>query len=464
MQFNCRKCNAPIKLDASLLKLSPAQLTLLINKTHDHAHDESNLEILNLLDPKDYVPDDRLQRYEEAAATAKPLHQWNLIQSDDELESESENAGEDSSSVNSNSYVVLTDDESGEVDKEEGRHTISARVKALERIFEVLSQNQDIPHPLSQDCANLLLDSLKLKFDQRQHEKELYLNFLKKLKEREGTGIIEDTDVEERLEMQMKELALLNLEQESKLTELKNLEQQRKALELELSMYRAELDSLHKNELASLLQLKNQLLLDLDNQVNKLEQLKASYKLNLNHLDKLRQLNVYSEIFSISFDSEYSTINGFRLGYKVVWPEINAALGQIVLLLVFLINRLKIQLENYQLVPMGSQSKIIKFSTQGSTRTKSVLNLYTSNEFLLGKLFNFNKLDVVMIALLDIVLQIESQLCQIEEIELPYKISPKKDHIGGKSIRFTLNGEWTQSCMFLLTNLNWILTYTSGLT
>ena len=160
-----------------------------------------------------------------------------------------------------------------------------------------------------------------------------------------------------------------------------------------------------------------------------MEQSKAAYDVQLDHIDKLRNLNIYTRIFHISCDSQdkFATINGFRLGHKIIWPEINAALGQIVLLLVFLIKRLKLDLKNYKLVPMGSQSQIIKFSAKdavdGTTKSKTILNLYSSDEFSLGKLFNFNKLDVAMIALLDIVSLIEAKVLSIDqEIELPYKI------------------------------------------
>ena len=86
---------------------------------------------------------------------------------------------------------------------------------------------------------------------------------------------------------------------------------------------------------------------------------------------------------------------------------------------------------------MGSQSQIIKISKNNSSTHqphKTILNLYSTNDFSLGKLFNFNKLDVAMIALLDILSQIESKLLAIdEEMELPYTISSKRDSIGGRA-------------------------------
>ncbi|RCK58880.1 Autophagy-related protein 6 [Candida viswanathii] len=192
-----------------------------------------------------------------------------------------------------------------------------------------------------------------------------------------------------------------------------------------------------------------QLQLELNEKNKKLEQSKAAYDVQLDHIDKLRNLNIYNQIFNIS---------------AIVKTKINAALGQIVLLLVFLIKRLNLKLTSYKLVPLGSQSQIIKFNSHenddGSGKSKTVLNLYSSDEFSLGKLFNFNKLDVALIALLDIVSIIEHKLLTIDpEIVLPYKI--QKDTIGGKSIRVTSNSDWTSSCKFLLTNLNWILTFVS---
>ena len=167
-------------------------------------------------------------------------------------------------------------------------------------------------------------------------------------------------------------------------------------------------------------------------------------------------------MFDIKIDDKYGKINGFRIGYKIVLPEVNAALGQIVLLLTLITKRLDLRLKNYKLVPMGSQSHIVKFTdSEDGTRHKKILNLYSSDEFTLGRLFNFNKMDVAMIALLEVVALIEMQLKRIDsELELPYKIY--KDTIGGKSIRVTANSEWTQSCKNLLTCLNWVLTFISA--
>ncbi|EYB89427.1 hypothetical protein Y032_0232g3048 [Ancylostoma ceylanicum] len=62
-------------------------------------------------------------------------------------------------------------------------------------------------------------------------------------------------------------------------------------------------------------------------------------------------------------------INGFRLGRLpdrlVDWPEINAAWGQLVLLLDTLMQRANVKQENFKLVTMGSYSYIKRKRTTG---------------------------------------------------------------------------------------------------
>ena len=56
----------------------------------------------------------------------------------------------------------------------------------------------------------------------------------------------------------------------------------------------------------------------------------------------------------------FGTINGFRLGrlpgVHVEWAEINAAWGQVVLLLSSLAKKMGLKLKRYKLVPFGNYS------------------------------------------------------------------------------------------------------------
>ncbi|RLV96309.1 Autophagy-related protein 6 [Spathaspora sp. JA1] len=465
--LTCKKCDTPLILDDSLKKVNLTQLSRLVNKRQPRQEEP------NILNPQDYIPQDRLNLYEYVSSkkhNIEPIQYRNYLESEDEEEEEGEPEGEDErsgeasgmdSSSTDNSYLLVLEESEEEFDyankqseTEDREIRISNRIKTLNKVFEILSNNQDIDHPLSEDCANLLIENYKLKFDQNQREKDSYLSFLRKLKdkdnqlkiyEEEGDTVkfnpeLFKKDLDKKLKDSIEEFERLTILEQQSLEELKQLEATKSELEVDLKQYKQELQEIESVKLTEILQQKNKLQLELQDKENKLEQSKAAYHVHLDHIDKLRNLNIYTKIFNITSDknNKYGMINGFRIGYKVIRSEINAALGQIVLLLIFMIKRLNLKLVNYKLVPMGSQSQIVKFTEeeQGeetTTKSKTVLNLYSTDEFSLGKLFNFNKLDVAMISLLDVVSQIDARLISLDsEIELPYKISPRKDSIGVK--------------------------------
>lgn len=454
-KFYCSHCNSRLKIDPSMLKMNSAQTRLLLEKNKQIAVGDP-LEVS--IAEESIIPEERLKFYREVTLNNNvPLH---TSQSGDDAEK--------SDAVSS--FVMLPGEKDVEslIEEQSEEHyvTIAARLRNLQKIFLILSSNSQVDHPLCLDCSKLLLENFKQKFDQNQKEKEYYLSFLRKLKSKD-TSTIPEEELDSKIRQNHERIMTLSKVENEKLEKLQELEKNKMELERRLKELKREETELNNNELSKVMQTRNSLQLDLNQKLEKLEQSKSLYQLNLNHLDKLRKLNIYNHFFHITFDGNdnYGAINQCRIGYKVPWSEINAALGQIALLITFIIKRLGIRLKNYKINPMGSQSQIIKTSsgTQSSESHKTVLNLYSSNDFSLGQLFNFNKLDVSMIALLDILSQIESKLKSIDnEIELPYQIHPKHDLIGGKSIRVTSNAEWTLGCKFMLIDMNWILTYTSA--
>lgn len=459
--FYCSKCNSRLRLDDSLLKLNQAQLNLLSHTRSDGRREEQS----QVTDPSHFIQKNRIDLYNEIIKTnPEPLHKMSFV---------STSTDNSEASKDTNSFVMLSHDESTADKHSDGvthdvsnYRSISARINTLKKVFEILSTNLEVEHPLCLDCADLLLSNYKLKFDQTQLEKEYYMSFLRKLKQQDVSGSI--SDIDSKLKESLENFRKLQKEETEKLEVLKQLEKERDKLNHQLDLLNEEMDNLNNNDLNNFLKLRNHLDIDLSMKREMLNLFKSLYQIQLNRLDSVRNLNIYTKMFQISFETadEYGRINGFRLGYKVPWPEINSALGQVTLLLIFIIGRLDLKLKDYTLIPKGSNSQIIKFSanaTTSGTPHKSVLNLYSSNEFSLGKLFNYNKLDVTMIAVLDILSQIEACLSNIDsEIELPYRISEKHDNIGGKSIRLSSLNEWTTSCKFLLTDLNWLLTYASA--
>ncbi|WLF80124.1 Vacuolar protein sorting-associated protein atg6 [Lodderomyces elongisporus] len=520
-QHICGECDTPVTLSDTLRRLNESQLKLLINTTQNKEFQKADNERLNDLNPSDYLTKEKLDLYNQLPRNAKPMYIKSYFESEDEEDDEDDNdedqeeeeeddddddndddddgthgafrSTRSNSNTNSdtNSYLVVSENDDLEEangvqegnratsninnldleDEENYEIKISSRIKTLNKIFRILSNTQDIDHPLSENCANLLIENYKLKFDQSQKEKEQYLSFLKKLKLQDSklnlhdeqghvrTSFGDDESLDNNLKQTLEEYKLLTQKEQDGLQELKKLESTRTQLEQQISKSENELEDIKTSQLDKIMRLRNELQLNISDKQTKLDQLKASYQLHLNHIDELRNFNIYKLMFDINLDEKYGMINGLRIGYKIVWPEVNAALGQISLLVAFILRRLHLKLEAYKLVPMGSQSHIVKFTKhEDGSRSKKILNLYSSDEFTLGRLFNFNKMDVSLIALLEILSIISIKLRELDtDIELPYKI--KNDSIGGKSIRVTSNSEWTQSCKLLLTNLNWMLIF-----
>jgi beclin 1 len=79
-------------------------------------------------------------------------------------------------------------------------------------------------------------------------------------------------------------------------------------------------------------------------------------------LAKLRKTNVFNVIFYIWHHGHFGTINKLRLGRlpsaPVDWAEINAAWGQVTLLLVSLARYMNLKFDKYRLVPYGNHSYV----------------------------------------------------------------------------------------------------------
>lgn len=472
MAFYCQQCQAPITLDDTLKRLSNAQKDLILSKANRTTKPPP-------ISPSEHISTERLNVLNEALRDISDSPSPTEVQNYSNLIAEPASGSDNSAQ----SFVYVSDHEgnleaSGDEDlekedEEENNRSDHlpdfSRIKSLDQVFQILSTNQDVSHPMCKDCARLLVNSYKHKFDQSQKEKDAYLGFLKKLKDRDADNQAAEVQVDGKIVDSINELKQLRQLELTKIEELKSLEDTYDLLNQELEDLEKNLRELNEKDLNEALAFRNDLNMKLKRKTNSLEQAKALYQRHLNHVDGLRSLNIFTKLFNILFDDNdnWGRINGFRLGYKVPLPEINVALGQIVLLLVFLQKQLDVPISSYELVPLGSKSYIVKHSSKQPpegqrTKATSVLQLFSTNEFTLGKLFNFNKLDVSMIALLDIVSQFEGKMISLDdELAFPYKISPKHDSIGGKSIRVTSNDEWSDSCRYLLIDLNWLLTYAS---
>ncbi|ODQ80552.1 hypothetical protein BABINDRAFT_166166 [Babjeviella inositovora NRRL Y-12698] len=426
--FHCERCHLPIKIHESLYDLSAAQLDLLVaSKTKPDDH----------LAP--VVPADRLQILEEAS-NAPARSTKNYYDADVDR-----------------SFVMLPKQKHSET------HTnISARFNTLATVFEVLSATYEIDYPVCSDCVTLLVDTMKARFDSSAREKDTYILFLRKLKDQPGPKL-HSNDV-------LAEMAGLKEQEEALVAELAALEAQKMALELEMTAIEAEFVTLNAEEEAFLVA-RNKLDAEISDFHCERDRVTTQYRANLAQLDALRATNIYGDVFRISHEGPFGCINGLRLGSlaneRVLWNEINAALGQVVLLLATLVRAFDVTTPEYRLRPMGSQSKIEQIGQSERTpaaKKVTVLEAFSSGEYSIERLFTHGKLDAAMVALVDVVRAIWSKIQETDSsMDLPYKMVGEE--VGGVSIKLsarTVSEEWTMACKFLLTNVKWLVAYAAN--
>lgn len=541
LQFKCQNCHLPLIINDSLLNLSAAQQRLLTSDKSFAKNDNNNSpesDTKQLPDDSNNVEDEKLRLYNEAMSqaqdqsdtpvldtniilhnhshshssrspTAKDLAntedklldqlaelQLNLDELDDDklleiilkFETQDQDEAADSNSNTGNFLFNKHLDLNIHDEFENPNQIISNRINSLTKIFNILSFKYDIDYPICMECSETLLAQLKLQYETSMKEKNSYLQFLNKLNKQSSPDLT-------KLDTSLAELQKLNQKYSDSISEIKNLELEESQLKNDIASINKEIALINSKE-ADLLTKKNLYELELTelNELNNQTFNNLQQKLEIN--EKLKNSNVFNDVFNISYDGPFGTINGLRLGNlkncKISWLEINSALGHIVLLLSIIIKKLGLNIKGYKLVPMGSYSKIEKYEPIPTVTTTGLSNnennnssaetqqqqrqhqqfkkvtfeLYSSGQTTIERLFTNSTLDQAMIALLNIIKQIEDQLKHKYDnsIELPYVINLNNNKIGGLNIKLNrkiTDSEWTMACKFLITDVKYILAFSS---
>ncbi|KAK6749949.1 hypothetical protein RB195_002138 [Necator americanus] len=197
-------------------------------------------------------------------------------------------------------------------------------------------------------------------------------------------------------------------------------------------------------------------LLDIDEKIRKADAQLRYYAEQHRKLANTNALDLVFHIWVDPADGMIGEINGFRLGRLpdrlVDWPEINAAWGQLVLLLDTLMQRANFKQENFKLITMGSYSCIKR---KRSTGEEVKYPLFASGSW---KPFGNNNMDSGIMAYLQCFEDLRVALQkQNPRFEIPHRIS--KDCLVHGSMEYSakmlLNSEerWTKAMKLLLTNL-----------
>ncbi|EHB18358.1 Beclin-1 [Heterocephalus glaber] len=324
-------------------------------------------------------------------------------------------------------------------------------------LFDIMSGQTDVDHPLCEECTDTLLDQLDTQLNVTENECQNYKRCLEILEQM-------NEDDSEQLQRELRELAL---EEERLIQELEEVEKNRQVVAENLETVQAEAERLDQEEAQyqrEYSEFKRQQL-ELDDELKSVENQMRYAQMQL---DKLKKTNVFNATFHIWHSGQFGTINNFRLGrlpsVPVEWNEINAAWGQTVLLLHALANKMGLKFQRYRLVPYGNHSYLESLADKSKE-----LPLYCSGGL---RFFWDNKFDHAMVAFLDCVQQFKEEVEKGEtRFCLPYRMDVEKGKIedtggsgGSYSIKTQFNSEeqWTKALKFMLTNLKWGLAWVSS--
>jgi beclin 1 len=235
--------------------------------------------------------------------------------------------------------------------------------------------------PLCEECAPSVLAGLQRKLEDAHHTREMMQRAFAELEageEQSAEDMLSDAEHErERVAQQQEEetlraaIASAQEERAALRDELERLREQRKELKVAED---AKYDALNDAEL--------QRRFDAD-QALRASQLADHCE---RQLERLQAVDVLSDVFAI--DEGAGTINGLRLGRSaaVEWSEANAALGQVVLLLVSLGRLHALPFRAHVLAPAGSFSRVYKLD--GTS-----YELYGTGAPSLGRLFGASRFE-----------------------------------------------------------------------
>ncbi|XP_023177920.2 beclin-1-like protein [Drosophila hydei] len=409
VSFACQRCLQPIVLDEHLEKISV------------HAMAELSLPIyggnVNTIEPQDansfdhFVPPFRL-----------------------------------TDSINGTGFTMVSD---GRDNKK-----LSSAFKLKAELFDCLSSNSEIDHPLCEECADSMLEIMDRELRIAEEEWHVYKTYLNELEQQQEIPNVDALD---------KELQQLKDSEQELLKELANLKAEEKILNDAIEQEELVKEKLHEQEESywrEYTKHRRELMLTEDDK----RSLECQIAYSKQQLDKLRDTNIFNITFHIWHAGHFGTINNFRLGrlpsVSVDWSEINAAWGQTVLLLSALSRKIGLTFERYRVVPFGNHSYV---EVLGDNRE---LPLYGSGGF---KFFWDTKFDAAMVAFLDCLTQFQKEVEKRDtEFLLPYKMEKGKiiDSSTGNSysikIQFNSEEQWTKALKFMLTNLKWGLAWVSS--
>lgn len=320
-------------------------------------------------------------------------------------------------------------------------------VSRIEHIIALASGQMEQDHPVCRDCLQNVVAEVQRQVDQATDEHRIYLDAQSRLQ-----AELEGCDAEEEAALEA-EIAQMEAEERRLLLELKGCDQEEQELADELERQRRQDEQLCRDEEELCLAIA-EYQLDLEEAEEERAATTSAIQYATAELNRLKRTNVLNDMFHITQEGPFGTINKFRIGrlqeQPVPWEEINAAWGQACLLLDALVKKCGVPMTQYRLLPRGSYSAI--------QAGGDVLELYSSDGGL-TRFFLDRRFDLAMSAFLECLKEVTRFLQRDPTMRLPFKI--EGDKVGGFSVRVQFNQDerWTKALKFMLSDLKWIIAF-----
>lgn len=486
--MHCQKCRTPLRLDGSLEDLNPAAYDLLVathsqqppRKPHTsrpaHLQDISRRSLLEKIQQNAGPP--VFKRHSAAGRDSGgprdgPAMSFVLL-TESQVAPPVQNPSAKGRDQGRRYVKQLPTRE----DEKEDTSVQSHEMQRINKLFEILSARSDIDHPICVECTDLLVEEMQKKLEITTRERDMYVNYLRQLQS--------DAPTDEELRAQEIALQRAKADEASALAELRRLEQEKTALDAELLALEEESRQLDSEEEA-FWRSRNDFATKLATFQDERDSINSRFDHDSRLLEKLQRSNVYNDTFCISHDGTFATINGLRLGRlaskPVDWPEINAAWGHALLLLVTVAEKLSYRFDGYEPLPMGSTSRIIRYdlptTSPSSSRHSSsapppppkrhYLELYSSGvDMPLGLTFMHRKFDNAMVAFLELVKQLGEHVRRKtreegNELVMPFRIEGDRiDNVSIKLGGIAQDEGWTRACKLTLTCCKFLLAHASN--
>jgi beclin len=345
-------------------------------------------------------------------------------------------------------------------------------MEKINKLFEILTARSDVDHPVCVECTDTLITGLQKRLEEVAKEREALVGYIKVAEANAPT--------EEELEAQEAAVRDAKKLEADTLAELSELEREKASLDDEILALEEESRTIDIDEQRFWGE-RNAFATTLAAFQNERDSINSKYDYDSRLLERLQRSNVYNDTFCISHDGTFATINGLRLGRlsnrPVDWPEVNAAWGHALLLLVTVAERLSYRFEGLEPQPMGSTSRIVRYDVPSPSNSRHAggappappkrhaLELFSSGDMPRMMPFVHRKFDQAMVAFLELVRQLGAFVQREpgnKHLQLPYRI--EGDKIGDVSIKLSSgqDEDWTKACKLTLTCCKFLLAHASN--